>query len=567
VRAPAFAEAVTRLPWLGACADTLTTLGWSAVPAWPQVRLDPGGVLLLVRHGEPSATLPGFSFFPASLREPAVLEEAVRQLDAGTGFVDWGQGAAAKVYQAALSFAVLAEHLATRSGRADPDNAWAAGLLAPLGWLAVCAVDPAQAAACVADPAWPLDPAAVQRRLWGLDQGGIARRLNRRWRLPRWLAAVTGHLELPAPTAQLLGAEADLFRVVQLAVGLAQRQQSGLRLGLGEIPEPNAAALNLAPGDLEEAERLAANPPAPPSSTWKSAAAVPLLRDLLVLAVENRRLADAPVLANLEADLDHLHWALLAQQASEEQRLRALKLSALAEFAAGAGHEINNPLAVISGQAQYLLAHETEPARQRALQTIVNQAQRIHLILSALMQFARPARPHKQLVDLPALMREVAASLTDLATQRRVQLTCSPPDHPLSFLADPRQVSIALACLLQNAIEAAPADGWAQMRLETPAPDRVELVVEDNGTGLSVKAREHLFDPFYSGRPAGRGRGLGLSTAWRLAREHGGEVRFEDLPQGPTRFVLSLPREGASQRPESNGHHQPAPTVAGPAAG
>jgi two-component system, NtrC family, sensor kinase len=563
VRAPAFAEAVTRLPGLCPCADVLAALGRSPASAWAHVRLDPGGVLLLVRHGEPSPTLPGLSFFPSSLREPAVLEEAVRQLDAGTGFVDWNQPAAGKVYRAALTFAHLAEHLATRSGLADPDNAWAAGLLAPLGWLAVCAVEPEQAAACMADPRWPLDPAAVQRRLWGLDQGGIARRLNRRWRLPRWLAAVTGHLELPAPTAQMLGAEADLFRVVQLAVGLAQRQQGGLRLGLGETPEQNAAALNVAPGDVEEVERLAANPPAPPSPwVWKSPAAEPLLRDLLVLAAENRCLADAPVVANLETDLDQLHRALLAQQASEEGRLRALKLSALAEFAAGAGHEINNPLAVISGQAQYLLGHETEPARQRALQTIVNQAQRIHLILSALMQFARPARPRKQLVDLPALMREVAASLTDLAAQRRVQLTCSPPDHPLSFLADPRQVSIALACLLQNAIEAAPADGWAQMRLETPAPDRVELVIEDNGTGLSVKQREHLFDPFYSGRPAGRGRGLGLSTAWRLAREHGGEVRFEDLPQGPTRFVLSLPREGTGHRPEANGHHPPAPTAA-----
>jgi len=68
-------------------------------------------------------------------------------------------------------------------------------------------------------------------------------------------------------------------------------------------------------------------------------------------------------------------------------------------------------------------------------------------------------------------------------------------------------------------------------------------VVEDSGPGPSSNQREHLFDPFYSGRLAGRGRGLGLPTAWRLAREHGGDVRFDPLPQGPTRFVLSLPRE------------------------
>jgi signal transduction histidine kinase len=107
--------------------------------------------------------------------------------------------------------------------------------------------------------------------------------------------------------------------------------------------------------------------------------------------------------------------------------------------------------------------------------------------------------------------------------------------------ADRHQMSTALACLLRNAIEAAPAEGWACIRLETPGRDRLEVVVLDNGSGPAPTQREHLFDPFYSGRSAGRGRGLGLATAWRLAREHGGDVRFDSAPGGPTRFVLSLP--------------------------
>ena len=79
-----------------------------------------------------------------------------------------------------------------------------------------------------------------------------------------------------------------------------------------------------------------------------------------------------------------------------------------------------------------------------------------------------------------------------------------------------------------------------------PAPDRLEWVVEDSGSGPSPTQREHLFDPFYSGRQAGRGRGLGLPTAWRLAQGHGGEVRFEASAEGPTRFVLSVPLEAGS---------------------
>src|SRR5262249_58818530 len=84
----------------------------------------------------------------------------------------------------------------------------------------------------------------------------------------------------------------------------------------------------------------------------------PRLAELLALAAENRRLRAAVGEGRLEGELDVLHRALAEQRGREEERLRTQKLQALAEFAAGAGHEINNPLAVISGQAQYLLGHE-----------------------------------------------------------------------------------------------------------------------------------------------------------------------------------------------------------------
>src|SRR5207244_12655826 len=121
----------------------------------------------------------------------------------------------------------------------------------------------------------------------------------------------------------------------------------------------------------------------------------------------------AAALLGLEGDIDRLHDALRVQQRSEAERLRGRKLSALAEFAAGAGHEINNPLAVISGQAQYLLTHEPDPARHRALQTIVTQTKRIHQILGDLMLFARPPKPKKQVLDAAALTQETVDSLSE----------------------------------------------------------------------------------------------------------------------------------------------------------
>ena len=186
------------------------------------------------------------------------------------------------------------------------------------------------------------------------------------------------------------------------------------------------------------------------------------------------------------------------------------------------------------------------------MQTIINQAQRIHEILNQLMQFARPVRPQKRLVDLGLLVREVGDSLADLATQRQVRLVCPEVDPPVSLYADPRQLRHALTCLLRNAIEAAPAEGWAGVRVNSGS-EHVDLRIEDSGTGPAPQQREHLFDPFYSGRAAGRGRGLGLPTAWRLAREHGGDVYLDDCPGGPTCFVFRLPRELAWNGPAANG--------------
>src|SRR5262249_42182331 len=140
-------------------------------------------------------------------------------------------------------------------------------------------------------------------------------------------------------------------------------------------------------GDCEESEE------------WTSPYKAPLLGDLLSLAAENRRLAQEPMVQRLEGDVDALQRALEMIKAGEADRLQSQKLTALAEFAAGAGHEINNPLAVISGQAQYLLSHEADPDRQRALQTIINQVQRIHRLLVEVMHFARPPQPNKQATD------------------------------------------------------------------------------------------------------------------------------------------------------------------------
>jgi signal transduction histidine kinase len=116
--------------------------------------------------------------------------------------------------------------------------------------------------------------------------------------------------------------------------------------------------------------------------------------------------------------------------------------------------------------------------------------------------------------------------------------------------ADREQIFRALSALLRNAIEAAPEGGWAGVSIETEHPNTVHFVVEDSGPGPNSDHRDRIFDPFFSGRDAGRGRGLGLPIAWRLARLHDGDVFLADRNGGPTCFILSLPLLSAASAAE-----------------
>jgi signal transduction histidine kinase len=533
--------------------------------SWEAVRGDPGAVLLLVRHSPMlRATVPG-SFVPGALANPAILEDALCCLDSPVScWVDWNLSSIRAIHQASLHYAETAHQIARRDKCCDPDLAWIGGLLAPLGLFAVAAVDTSAAAACLNDPLHARDSRAAQEKHWGITAAAIGRRLARRRRLPDWLSAIVGHLGLTEETAARFGAEPNLFRTVQAAVAIVENQGNpNCKLQLSDRRLEKSASES-AICDLQ-AENCRA-------TTWQNPGEVPLLKDLLQLSARNLRLQGAPALERLESDFDDLHAALEEHRSAEFERLREQKLRALAEFAAGAGHEINNPLAVISGQAQYLLKqlqivdfglhgeqsgspfdevvaeqiYNLQAAISDSQKTIIAQAQRIHQILRELMQFARPTRPAKQVVDLNGLVRDSTAANAEFAAERQVRLDCIESATPLLVDVDPVQICTALTCLLRNAIEAAPASppgqGFARIRVSADHADRVAVVVEDNGSGPAALEREHLFDPFFSGRPAGRGRGLGLPTAWRLANQHGGEIKFSREPDGPTRFTLLLPR-------------------------
>jgi signal transduction histidine kinase len=224
--------------------------------------------------------------------------------------------------------------------------------------------------------------------------------------------------------------------------------------------------------------------------------------------------------------------------------LERLKLDALKELAYGASHEINNPLANIAARAQTLLRDESHPERRRALEAIHQQAIRAHEMISDLMLFARPPALALETVDLGSLLEQVVASVSKGAESREISVQLTPTAGVLSIVADPEQLHVAIKAVVTNAIEAIGREGRVDITArEEVLVGRKSTVIEirDNGSGISAEVREHIFDPFYSGREAGRGLGFGLSKCWRIITEHGGDIVVNSAPGQGATFTIYMP--------------------------
>lgn len=219
------------------------------------------------------------------------------------------------------------------------------------------------------------------------------------------------------------------------------------------------------------------------------------------------------------------------------------KLQALYTLAAGAGHEINNPLGSIAGRAQLLIRDESDPERRRTLAKINSQAFRAHEMISDMMLFARPPQPVREQIDLKTIVNDVVDSLSEVAAERNTTFHQSTPGEPVTLDADPTQLTVALRAMCVNAIEAIGSGGRVELKIawvDREIGKTAEISVHDSGPGISPEQRNHIFDPFYSGREAGRGLGFGLSKSWRIVKNHGGEIDVESTPGGAV-FTIRLP--------------------------
>jgi signal transduction histidine kinase len=256
--------------------------------------------------------------------------------------------------------------------------------------------------------------------------------------------------------------------------------------------------------------------------------------------------------ADLERRLQAVVSAIREQADLEEIRTREAKLEALAEFAAGAAHELNNPLAVIVGRAQLLLGRTQDPDAIRSLRIILSQAQRSNRILRDLMFVARPQPERPRACRPSEVLRACISGFQEECDARGISLSSELEPSESPAWADPDALGHLAETLIRNAIQATPAGGRIQVRSARQG-NGLRWWFCDSGHGLGPAEGAHLFDPFYCGRQAGRGLGLGLPRAARMVAQAGGTLNWSSRAGQGTIFEVQLPLSNPPGQMETRG--------------
>jgi len=243
----------------------------------------------------------------------------------------------------------------------------------------------------------------------------------------------------------------------------------------------------------------------------------------------------ARLLARSESSIENL-------QRLQAQMVQSEKLVSLGELAAGAAHEINNPLTAILGYSDLLADDESLPERARATAgKIREQARRTKNLLQNLLSFARQVPAERTLLDINTVVTNAvqlrALDLHSGGSTIDLQLESVLP----GVRGDNNQLMQVFFNIISNGLEAMSERGGSGKLTIRTQRDRGNVMVLFSDTGPGIKEPHRVFDPFYTTKAVGKGTGLGLSICYGIVQEHGGRITCYNGQSGGAVFRVELP--------------------------
>jgi C4-dicarboxylate-specific signal transduction histidine kinase len=241
-------------------------------------------------------------------------------------------------------------------------------------------------------------------------------------------------------------------------------------------------------------------------------------------------------------DLEEANKSLKETQA---QLIQASKMAAMGQFGAGVAHELNQPLAGISGYTDLLLLKlQEETPEWRYAKKVEDQCVRMTKIISNLRTFARQSKFEYAETDINQPIDDALMLLGEQLRSHSIKVKRDLASNLPKVLADANQLEQVFLNLFSNAKDAIDPKGSGVITItsrQSPQADFIEVLVSDSGTGMDTATINDIFNPFFTTKDVGKGTGLGLSISLGIIEDHGGQIEVHSVKDKGTLFRVSLP--------------------------
>lgn len=246
------------------------------------------------------------------------------------------------------------------------------------------------------------------------------------------------------------------------------------------------------------------------------------------------------------------HASLYEQQTERLKKMyRTDRLATLGELAAGAAHEIRNPLTAIRSTIQYLSKDfSADPVKSEMVTELISEVERINKIVQGLLSFARPSDLNTSDINIEQLINQTLLLVTNTLRKQNVEVEFEYFTDNTTIQGDAEQLKQVFLNIILNAVEAMGKNPPERSRtliisIEKGTPINTHsryLIIsfEDSGKGIEQKNIENVFNPFFTTKE--EGTGLGLAICYGIINRHEGEIEVKSMPDKGTCINIKLPQ-------------------------